>query len=78
MNTGIASNPRACGDHDDARRMEAAGPVDAQNAPTRSLENAKNAFSTAPTRALIVVDSDNTVTYVAGQNCYLGRRPLNP
>jgi transposase InsO family protein len=29
---------------------EAAGPVDAQNAPTTSLENAKSAFSTAPTR----------------------------
>jgi len=31
------------------RPMDAAGPVDAQNAPTRSLENAKNAFPTAPT-----------------------------
>lgn len=31
------------------RPMDAAGPVDAQNAPTRSLENAQNAFPTAPT-----------------------------
>jgi len=31
------------------RPMDAAGPVDAKNAPTRSLENAKNAFPTAPT-----------------------------
>jgi hypothetical protein len=31
------------------RPVEAAGPVDAQNAPTRSLENAQNAFSTATT-----------------------------
>jgi transposase InsO family protein len=29
--------------------MDAAGPVDAKNAPTRSLENAQNAFPTAPT-----------------------------
>jgi len=31
------------------RPMDAAGPVDAKNAPTRSLENAKNAFPTATT-----------------------------
>ena len=31
-------------------RVEAAGAVDAQTASTRSLENAPNAFSTAPTR----------------------------
>ncbi len=31
------------------RPMDAAGPVDAKNAPTRSLENAQNAFPTAPT-----------------------------
>ena len=30
--------------------VEAAGPVDAENAPTRSLENAQDAFSTAATR----------------------------
>ena len=77
MNVGIASTPLACGDNDDARRMEAAGPVDAKNAPTRSLENATNAFSTAPTRATVTADSDNTVTYVAGQIRYLGRRPLS-
>jgi transposase InsO family protein len=29
--------------------MDAAGPVDAKTAPTRSLENAQNAFPTAPT-----------------------------
>jgi transposase InsO family protein len=29
--------------------VDAAGPVDAQNAPTRSLEHAENAFPTAPT-----------------------------
>jgi len=33
------------------RPMDAAGPADAQNAPTRSLENAQNAFPTAPTGA---------------------------
>ena len=32
--------------------VEAAGPVDAQNAPTSSLENAQNAFPTAPTAIL--------------------------
>jgi putative transposase len=32
--------------------VEAAGAVDAQNAPTRSLENAQNAFPTAPTAIL--------------------------
>jgi putative transposase len=33
-----------------ADRIEAAGSVDAENASTRSLENAQNAFPTAPTR----------------------------
>src|SRR5437762_13397690 len=78
MNVGIVSSQRACGDDDEMRRVEAAGPVDAQNAPTRSLENAQNAFPTAPTRFIKVIISDKTVTYVAGQICYLGRRPVNP
>jgi hypothetical protein len=78
MNVGIGFNQRACGDDDEQmQRVEAAGPVDAQNAPTRSLENAQNAFSTATTRVLIVtLCSDKTVTYVAGQICYLGRRTI--
>ena len=77
MNVGIVSNRPACGDDDD-ERVDAAGPVDAKNAPTRSLENAQDAFSTATTRAIIIlVISDNTVTQVAGQICYLGRRPPN-
>ena len=80
MSVAIASNQRAGGD--DAthlRRVEAAGPVDAQNAPTRSVENVQNAFSTATTRSFFVISfSDKTVTHVAGQICYLGRRPVNP
>ena len=56
--------------------MEADGPADAQNAPTRSLENAQNAFRTASTCVFLVIGSDKTVTHVAGQICYLGRRPL--
>jgi len=56
--------------------VEAAGPVDAQNAPTRSLQNAQNAFRTAPTRVIIGMASNKSVTYVAGQICYLGRRPV--
>src|SRR5215203_6238749 len=49
-------------------RVEAAGAVDAQNAPTSSLENAQNAFSTAPTRLikLLPMSSDECVTYVSG------------
>src|SRR5258707_14426789 len=79
MNAVIASSRLAAGGGDhDMRRVEAAGPVDAQHAPTRSLENAQNAFPTAPTRFIDVLISDKTVTYVAGQICYLGRRPLNP
>ena len=62
MNVGTASNRRACGDDDDARRMEAAGPVDAKNAPTSSLENAQNAFPTAPTRIIHHHRKDKTVT----------------
>ena len=79
MNAGIASNLRASGGGEgEMRRVEAAGPVDAQNAPTRSLENAQNAFPTAPTRFIDGIISHKTVTYVAGQTCYLGRRPVNP
>lgn len=79
MNAGIASSRLASGGGDDEmRRVETAGPVDAQSAPTRSLENAPNAFPTAPTRFIDVIISDKTVTYVAGQTCYLGRRPVKP
>ena len=53
MNVGTGFNPPACGGNDDTRRVEAAGPVDAQNAPTRSLENAQNAFPTATTRSIL-------------------------
>jgi hypothetical protein len=77
MNAVIESSRLAAGGGaHDMRRVQAAGPVDAQNAPTRSLENAQNAFSTAPTRFIDVIISVNTVTYVAGQICYLGRRSL--
>ena len=54
MNIVIGSSPLASGGDDDLRRVEAAGPVDAQNAPTRSLENAEDAFPTAPTRIIAV------------------------
>ena len=37
------------------KRLEAAGIVDAQNASTNALENAQNAFSTAPTRIVDVL-----------------------
>ena len=53
MNAATGSNPPACGGNDDTRRVEAAGPVDAQNAPTRSLENAQDAFPTATTRSIL-------------------------
>jgi putative transposase len=75
-NVVTASIRSVCGNVDEARRVEAAGPVDAQNAPTRSLQNAKNAFRTAPTRFILVMESNKLVTYVAGQICYLGRRPV--
>lgn len=78
MNVGIGSIRPAHGTDDERRRVEAAGPVDAQNAPTRPLENAEHAFSTAPTRIFDVLISEKPVTYVAGQICYLGRRPPNP
>jgi len=39
------------------RRVEAAGIVDAENAPTNSLENAPIAFSTAPTRIIVIMVS---------------------
>ena len=38
---------------------DAAGPVDAQNAPTRSLENSR-LFSTATTGLIIYVPTDNS------------------
>jgi hypothetical protein len=51
-----------------ARSVEAAGAVDAQNAPTNSLENAQNAFPTATTDSnnVLPMSSDKTVTYVLG------------
>jgi hypothetical protein len=76
MNGAFGSSRRACGGNDEVRRVEAAGPVDAQNAPTRSLQNAQNAFRTATTRITIVINSQKSVTQVAGQICYLGRRPV--
>ena len=53
---------------DEIARVEAAGAVDAQNASTSSLENAQNAFSTAPTRlnTVLPMSSDEFVTYVSG------------
>ena len=49
MNVGIVSSQRACGGDDEMRRVEAAGPVDAQNAPTRSLEKrTERAFPQLP------------------------------
>jgi hypothetical protein len=41
------------GGRDDARRVEAAGVVDAQHASTNSLENAETAFPTSPTRKVV-------------------------
>ena len=49
-----------------------------QNASTNALENAQSAFPTAPTRVIVIRLIIKTVTYVPGQECYLGRRPLNP
>src|SRR5438874_3231381 len=66
MNIVIVSSPLASGGDDERRRVEAAGPVDAQNAPTRSLENAQNAFPTPPTRIDVLKSLSN--------KCYLCRR----
>ncbi len=54
----------------DRGRVDAAGPVDAQTAPTRSLENAQPAFSTAPTRVdtVLPMSSDKSVTHVSGSS----------
>ena len=53
-------NPRADDSGRLKPRMEAAGAVDAQNASTHSLENAKSAFPTAPTRTVFVmIDKKN-------------------
>ena len=69
---------RPAGHRDETRRVEAAGIVDAKNASTNSLENAQTAFPTAPTRIILNMLRSTTVTYVPGQMCYLGRRPVNP
>ena len=67
MNAVTGSSPPADrGGTDEQPRVEAAGPVDAQNAPTRSLENAQDAFPTAPTRIDVVRSISN--------KCYLCRR----
>ena len=50
MNEPAEFNPPG-GGNDDVERVEAAGVVDAQNGVHRSLENAQNAFPTAPTGA---------------------------
>src|ERR1700674_3734510 len=42
------------------------GPVDAQNAPTRSLENAQSAFPTATTALLVVCLSQSIDTFSNG------------
>src|SRR5215211_848488 len=77
MNGRAAFNPPR-GDRDDAARVEAGGIVDAQNASTNSLENATRAFPTAPTRQVLdMIQIKKSVTHVAGQICYLGRRPDN-
>lgn len=52
MNAHDGLNPRGV-DAKRPPRVEAAGAVDAQTASTHSLENAPNAFSTAPTRKVI-------------------------
>ena len=78
MNAPVELSRRADGGRSE-RRVEAAGAVDAQNASTLSLENAQSAFPTAPTRKVGgMIENKKTVTYVAGQICYLGRRPDNP
>jgi hypothetical protein len=78
MNGPDGFNPRG-GDNDESERMEAAGVVDAQSGAHNSLENAETAFPTAPTRLNVsMFEVKNSVTYVPGQICYLGRRPLNP
>lgn len=77
MNAPVGLSPRDDGARAE-RRMEAAGAVDAQTASTHSLENATRAFPTAPTRKVFdMIENKKTVTHVAGQICYLGRRPDN-
>ena len=67
MNAGTGSNRPVYGaGPDDMRRVDAAGAVDAQNAPTSSVDNAQNAFPTAPT-GIDVVRS-------VSRKCYPGRR----
>ena len=75
MNARVALSRRDDGGRSE-RRVEAAGAVDAQNASTPSLENAKHAFPTAPTRKvsgmietqkLLPMSPDRSVTQVAGR-----------
>ena len=54
MNAAIGFNPPARGGNDDDCGVwKLPDAVDAQNAPTRSLENAQHAFPTAPTRSIL-------------------------
>ena len=54
----LANHRRAAG----PRPVDAAGPVDAPHASTRSLENPQNGFSTAPTRPSSCSSSQNRET----------------
>ncbi len=59
------------GGSDEPERMEAAGIVDAKNGAHNALENAQNAFPTAPTRSIGII--------MRKKNCYLcPRTDLSP
>ena len=62
MNGPDGFNPRG-GDSDESERMEAAGVMDAQSGAHNTLENAQNAFPTAPTRITIIM--------LRSKKCYL-------
>jgi berberine-like enzyme len=57
--------------------VEAAGAVDAESASTAPWKTHTPRFPQAPTHPHADLCS-KTVTQVAGQNCYPGRRLLNP
>jgi hypothetical protein len=54
MNGRDGFNPPG-GGSDDSERMEAAGAVDAKSGAHNALENAENAFPTAPTRINLIM-----------------------
>lgn len=54
MNAPDGFNPPG-GGSDEPERMEAAGDVDAETGAHNALENAQNAFPTAPTRSIGII-----------------------